>query len=101
MIVVAMVIMRVRLVARGVDKAGVFLDRRRAMRMTVIVMLDHVAARATRMRADERDDRRDDGAEQRQEDNCLYHNTFLLRMILPENRLPLFRIMRPLALHQI
>jgi hypothetical protein len=41
--------------------------------MGVVVMLDGVAARATRMRADQRDDAGQDGAEQRQEDDCLNH----------------------------
>src|SRR5262249_38745085 len=48
--------------------------RRDGMRaMSVIMMLDGVAARTAAMRTGQRDDRRDDGAEQRQEDDSLIH----------------------------
>ncbi len=43
------------------------------MAMAVIVMLDRIAARVARMRAEDRDQPREDGAEQRQKDNCLIH----------------------------
>ncbi len=75
MIVVAVVVpMRIRLVARRMDDAGVRIDRRRAVPVAVIMMLDGIAARTARMRAEQRDQGGDDGPEQRQEDNCLNHN---------------------------
>jgi hypothetical protein len=73
------------------------------MAMRIVLMLDGVAARAARMRSEQRDDTRHDGAEQRQENDCLDHLLVLLRMIsaqtrsafvAKENRSPLFRIMR-------
>jgi hypothetical protein len=60
----------------------------------IAVMFDLVTARIAAMRANNRDGSRDDGADQRQKNNCLDHVALPLRMILPENRLPLFRIMR-------
>jgi hypothetical protein len=62
--------------------------------MPVIVMLDLIAARVARMRPEDRDQAGQNGAQQRQKDNCLNHQSIPLRMISPENRLPLFRIMR-------
>ena len=41
--------------------------------MPMVVMLDRVAARIARMRAEDRDQPRKYGAEQRQEDDCLVH----------------------------
>ncbi|MHC2462228.1 membrane protein involved in colicin uptake [Bradyrhizobium embrapense] len=41
--------------------------------MRVVVVVDGIAARATRMRTDQRDDACKDGAQQRQEYDCLYH----------------------------
>ena len=61
--------------------------------MPVVVMLDLIAARVARMRPENGDQAGQDGAQQRQKDNCLNHRRFPLRMIWPENRLPLFRIM--------
>jgi hypothetical protein len=46
------------------------------------------------MRAKNGDQAGQNGAQQRQKDDCLNHQRFPLRMILPENRRPLFRIMR-------
>jgi hypothetical protein len=43
------------------------------MRMTVVVVLDLVAARIARMRANDRDGSRNDGADQRQKNDCLDH----------------------------
>jgi hypothetical protein len=42
--------------------------------MGVVVMLDFVTARLARMRADQRDHCRDEGADQRQQNDCLDHN---------------------------
>jgi hypothetical protein len=39
----------------------------------IVVVLDGIPAGVTRMRAEDRDHPREDGAEQRQEDNCLIH----------------------------
>jgi hypothetical protein len=69
----------------------------------IVMMLDLVAAGVSRMRANDRDSSRNDGAEQRQENDCLDHVGIPLRMIsaqthfafaATENRSPLFRIMR-------
>jgi hypothetical protein len=46
------------------------------------------------MRSDHGNDAGENGAQQRQENDCLDHRCCPCRMILPENRLPLFRIMR-------
>ena len=69
MIVVAvtigcMIVMRIR--GMGVRHVSI-----RAVR--VIVMLDRVAARIARMRAEYRDQTREYGADQRQKDDCLDH----------------------------
>ncbi len=50
--------------------------RRRGMgvAMRVVVMLDGIAARIARMRAENGDQPREDGAEQRQKDDCLNHS---------------------------
>jgi len=98
MIVVAMVVgcMTVGRVivmsVRGVDVA-----------MGVVVVLDRIAARAAPMSADQCDRAGENGAQQRQENDCLNHMHYPLRMIsaqtrsafvATENRCPLFRIMR-------
>ncbi|WGR96294.1 hypothetical protein MTX20_27220 [Bradyrhizobium sp. ISRA435] len=90
-IVVAVVVMTVIIMGR----------RGMGVAMRIVVMLDDVAARIARMRTDQRNDPCEDGAQQRQEYDCLYHWTFSLRMIseqtnwfVRENRPPLFRIMR-------
>jgi hypothetical protein len=41
--------------------------------MRIVVMLDLVAARIARVRANDRDGPRNDGADQRQENDCLDH----------------------------
>ena len=48
-------------------------DRGMGVGTMVVVMLDGISARVARMRAEHRDQPRDDGAEQRQEDDCLIH----------------------------
>ena len=58
-IVVAMVVMCIR--RMGVRAMG------------VVVMLDLVAAGIARMRADDRDGSRNEGADQRQKNDCLDH----------------------------
>jgi hypothetical protein len=75
---------------------GMIVMRRRRMgiAMRVIMMLDGIATRIAGMRPEYRDQPRKDSAQQRQKDDCLNHQRIPLRMILPENRLPLFRIMR-------
>jgi len=62
--------------------------------MPIVVVLDRIAGRVARMRPEDRDQAGQNGAQQRQKDDCLNHQSIPLRMILPENRLPLFRIMR-------
>ncbi|MGY4419159.1 hypothetical protein ACVWY2_001584 [Bradyrhizobium sp. JR6.1] len=47
--------------------------RRMGLAMRIVVMVDGVAARAARMRADQRDDPRENGSQQRQKYDCLYH----------------------------
>jgi hypothetical protein len=61
--------------------------------MRVIVMLDLIADRIARMCAEDRDQARDNGADQRQEDDCLNHGRASLRMTFSENRFTFFRIM--------
>jgi hypothetical protein len=67
----------------------------------VIMMFDRVSARIARMRAEYGDQAGQNGAQQRQKDDCLNHQRFPSRMIseqtksfVRENRRPLFRIMR-------
>ena len=49
-------------------------DRRMGVvAMPVAVTLDGISARVARMRPENRDQPREDGAEQRQEDDCLIH----------------------------
>jgi hypothetical protein len=71
--------------------------------MRIVVMLDGVTTGTARMRPRQRDDARQDGAEQRQENDGLNHMLVPLRMIsaqtrfafvATENRFALFRIMR-------
>jgi hypothetical protein len=77
--------------------------RMRTGAVGIVVMLDLISARMARMRANDRDHARKDGADQRQKNNCLDHLGIPLRMIsaqtrsafvATENRSPLFRIMR-------
>ena len=88
MVVVPMVVM-------GASRMGVS-----AMRV-VVMMLNRIAAGIARMRPEDRDQAGQNGAQQRQKDDCLNHQSIPLRMIseqtnwfVRENRLPLFRIMR-------
>jgi hypothetical protein len=74
--------------------------RMRVMTMRIVMMLDGIAARIARMRTEDRDQPRKDGADQRQKNDCLDHWSASLRMIseqtkafVRENRFPLFRIM--------
>jgi hypothetical protein len=69
--------------------------------MPMVVVLDLIAARVARMRPEQRNQAGQNGAQQRQKDDCLNHQSIPLRMIseqtnwfVRENRLPLFRIMR-------
>jgi hypothetical protein len=96
---VAVIVMRV--IVRAMIIMGVRSMSICAVR--VVVMLHGIAARAAPMRSDDRYDAREDGAQQRQEYDCLDHRRVPLRMIsvqtrsafvTGENRLPLFRIMR-------
>ena len=57
-----MIVMRIR--GMGVDGIGA---------MRVVMMLDGVAARVARMRAEDRDQASEYGADQRQKDDCLDH----------------------------
>jgi hypothetical protein len=61
--------------------------RMRVGAMRVIMMLDGVAARIARMGAEDRNQPREDSADQRQKDDCLNHR-HSPSMILPENRFP-------------
>ena len=45
-------------------------------RVRIAVMFDRVAARIARMRAEDRDQAGQNGAQQRQKDNCLNHSCF-------------------------
>src|ERR1700723_754522 len=79
------------------------ISRMRIGSVRIVMMFDLVATWMARMRANDRDGSRNDGADQRQENDCLDHIRASLRMIsaqtrfafvAPENRSPLFRIMR-------
>jgi hypothetical protein len=43
------------------------------MTMRIVMMLDGIAARIARVRPEDRDQPRKDGADQRQKNNCLDH----------------------------
>src|SRR5665213_1211741 len=84
----------------GMGMVVMRLRRMRVRTMRIVVMLDGIAARIARMRPEDRDQPREDGADQRQKDDDLNHRRASLRMIseqtrmfVRENRLPLFRIM--------
>src|SRR5258707_14290170 len=110
MIVVAVIVMRVGLVVRGMDNGRILVDRRGTVTMHLAVMLDGIAARIARMRAENSDQPGDYSADQRQKHDCLDHRRASLRMISGQtksfvrgNRYPpvgskpegmLFRIMR-------
>ena len=66
-----MVVVAVSMVIMGRGGMGVITMIVTAM--AVVVMLDLVAARVARMRSEQRDQAGQDGAQQRQEDDCLNH----------------------------
>jgi hypothetical protein len=110
MIVVAVIVVRIGFVVRSMDDAGILVDRRGTMTMHLAMMLDGIAARIARMRAENSDQPGDYSADQRQKHDCLDHRRASLRMIsghtkpfVRETRYPpigsqpkgmLFRIMR-------
>src|SRR3977135_3574172 len=61
---------RVAVVIGGMIVMG---SRRMGVAMRVVVMLDRITARVARMRPEYRDRARENGADQRQEDDCLNH----------------------------
>ena len=65
MVVMAVVV--VAMVVMGRRRMGV-------SAMTVVMMLDLIAARVARMRAEESDQAGENGAQQRQKDDCLNHS---------------------------
>ena len=71
----AVLVMSVRLVGGCMDDAGILADRRAAMSVCVVGMLDRVAARVARMRPEYGDQPREYSADQRQKDDCLDHVT--------------------------
>ena len=64
MVVVAVVVVTMIVMGR----------RRMGVAMRVVMMLDGIAARIARMRAEDGDQPRENGAEQRQKDDCLNHS---------------------------
>ena len=64
---VVMAVIVVAMVVMGRRRMGV-------SAMPVVVMLDRVAARIARMRAEDRDQAGKNGAQQRQKDDCLNHS---------------------------
>src|SRR4029434_6349564 len=76
MVVVAVIVMA--MVVMGSDGMGV-------VAMPIVVVLDRIAGRVARMRPEDRDQAGQNGAQQRQKDDCLNHQSIPLRMILPEN----------------
>ena len=68
MVVMAVVI--VPMVVMGVSRMAVS-----AMRV-VVMMLNRIAARVARMRPEDRDQAGQNGAQQRQKDDCLNHSCF-------------------------
>jgi hypothetical protein len=66
MIVVAMIVGAVVVVVMGMQGVSV-------RTMSVVVMLDGVAARVARMGPEQRDQAGENGAQQRQENDCLDH----------------------------
>ena len=69
MVVMAVVIMA--MVVMGVSRMGV------SAMPVVVMMLDRIAARVARMRPEDRDQAGQNGAQQRQKDDCLNHSRFL------------------------
>ena len=71
----AVIIMGIGLMAGCVDDTGILVDRHGAVAMRIAVMLDRVAARVARMRADDGDQAGKDRADQGQKDDGLDHLT--------------------------
>ena len=69
----AVIVMCSGLSARRMDDARILIDRHRAVPMRVIVMLDRIAARISRMRTEDSDQAGEYRADQRQKDDCLDH----------------------------
>jgi hypothetical protein len=67
MVIVTVIVMA--MVVMGMVVMGM----RRMRVIAVIVMLDLIAARVARMRPEQRDQAGQDGAQQRQKDDCLNH----------------------------
>jgi len=65
-----MVVMAVVIVAMGISRMGV------SAMLVVMMMLDRIAARIARMRPEDRDQAGQNGAQQRQKDDCLNHSRF-------------------------
>src|ERR1700676_3725102 len=84
---------RMVVVAVVVGVLVMHIGRMRGNAMRVVMMLDGIAARMERMRAEYRDQAGDDSADERQKDDGLDHLRASLRMIFSENRFTLFRIM--------
>ncbi len=70
MVVVAVIVARMIVVAMVVMGSGSV----RIRAMPVVVVLDHIAARVARMRPEDGDQAGEDGAQQRQKDDCLNHS---------------------------
>ena len=66
-------LLRIGLVVRGMNDTRILVDRHDAMTMYVAMMLDGIAARIARMRAENGDQPGDYRADQRQKDDCLDH----------------------------
>jgi hypothetical protein len=66
-VVVIMAVIVMAMVVMGIG--GV-----RVIAMPVVVMLDRITARIARMRPEDRDQAGQNGAQQRQKDNCLNHS---------------------------
>ena len=106
MIVMAMIVMRDRLIVGFVNDGRVRAERRRAMRRCAvgvpeIVMIDSIAAGIAAMCANDGNQPRKHRADQRQENDSLNHDHASLRMtsrqarpLVRESRSPLLRIMR-------
>jgi hypothetical protein len=75
MVVVRVPAMGRRLVAGVMDDTGGSVDRYLAVSVLAL-MLNFVTARMARMRAHDRNQPRDDGADQGQKDDGLYHRRF-------------------------
>jgi hypothetical protein len=84
---VVVVTVAVGLVAGGMNEAGVLVDSNPTVMMLVGMKLDLIAARIARMGTHNRDQSCDDGADERQKDDCLDHWRASSRMIAAQTRL--------------